>query len=93
MTNRVDYPALAAWRRRDGNKPASQWRHDDLWRTAMSEMSAREAAALGQHDGRPVRRFPVSRGHNGVGGVPFIFRKVRMGIGTHSEVSSTPEVR
>ena len=49
MTNRVDYPALAAWRRRDGNKPA-QWRHDDLWRAAMSEMSAREAASLGQHN-------------------------------------------
>ena len=50
MSRADPYPALAAWRRRDGNKPASQWTYDDLWRAAMSEMSAKEAAALGQHD-------------------------------------------
>ena len=34
------YPALAAWRRRDGNKPESQWTYDDLWRAAMAEWEA-----------------------------------------------------
>ena len=50
MMKPAPYPALAAWRRRDGNKPASQWTYDDLWRAAMSEISAREASALGQHN-------------------------------------------
>ncbi len=36
------YPALAAWRRRDGNKPESQWTYDDLWRAAMAEVEAIE---------------------------------------------------
>ncbi len=43
------YPALAAWRQRDGHKPRKEWIYDALWRAAMSEMSAKETAALGQH--------------------------------------------
>ena len=34
------YPAFTAWRRRDGNKPASQWMYDRLWRAAMAEYEA-----------------------------------------------------
>lgn len=44
------YPALAAWRLREGHKPSKEWIYDALWRAAMSEMSGKEAAALGQHD-------------------------------------------
>ena len=39
--SRVDpYPALAAWRRRDRNKPGLPWTFDDLWRAAMAEADA-----------------------------------------------------
>ena len=44
------YPALAAWRRRDGQKPDGKWQLDALWQAACCEINAQEAAALGQHD-------------------------------------------
>ena len=45
------YPALVAWRKRGERRDRmSGWQFDALWRAAMSEMSAKEAAALGQHN-------------------------------------------
>ena len=43
------YPALEAWRRRDGSKPVSEWTLDDLWRAAMAEYEAM------QHRDNPSR--------------------------------------
>lgn len=43
------YPGLAAWRRRDGDKPESQWTYDELWRAAMAEFEAM------QHRDNPSR--------------------------------------
>ena len=45
----AQYPALAAWKRRDGNKPESQWITDDLWRAAIAEADAM------QHRDNPAR--------------------------------------
>ncbi len=49
MSRRDLYPALAAWRRRDGGKSEPQWTYDELWRAAMAEFEAM------QHRDNPSR--------------------------------------